>query len=289
MKSRLMWTVAVAGGLALIVTALPPILERFSPPAGVARSVFTQVGFRGVPIEARTAEINLRFLDEQKELPRQNFSVRWRGFFFVPATQTVELFAGGNDEVELRVDGDVLLTRNLREGMRTASRKVSLEAGAHEIAVDFQQFGGGMALNIQRALEGQSPAPFASHELFARRVESHHVALLNAARAMRRIAPYMWLGFVLFLILAGAESNWHTWRSTGAPRNAREYARRLSLFAVPAFLVPAVVFVLGPHTIYANNSAEFSVGLGELVPRLLRTALIYWIVFMAAGAAIALL
>jgi hypothetical protein len=289
MKSRLMWSVAVAAGLALIVTALPPVLERFSPPAGVARSVFTQVGFRGVPIEARTAEINLRFLDEQKELPRQNFSVRWRGFFFVPETQTVELFAGGNDEVELRVDGEVLLTRNLREGMRTAGRKVSLEAGAHEIAVDFQQFGGGMALNIQRALEGQSPAPFASDELFARRVESHHVTLLNAARAMRRIAPYMWLGFVVSLILAGAEANLHTWRITGAPRNVREYGRRLSLFAVPAFLVPAVVFVLGPHTIYANNSAEFSVGFGELVPRLLRTSLIYWIVFMAAGAAIALL
>ena len=34
-----------------------------------------------------------------------------------------------------------------------------VEAGAHEIAVDYQQFGGSMALNIQRALEGQPPAP----------------------------------------------------------------------------------------------------------------------------------
>src|SRR5688572_20818599 len=257
MRSRSVWSVAVAAGLALIVTALPPIVERFSPPAGLARSVFTQVGFRGVPIEARTAEIDLRFLDEQKDLPRQNFSVRWRGFFFVPETQTIELFAGGNDEVELRVDGEVLLTRNLREGMRTAGRKVSLERGAHEIAVDFQQFGGGMALNIQRALEGQQPAPFRTGELFARPVASHHVTLLNAARVMRRIAPYMWLGFVVLLIVASAEANFYTWLRTGAPRNSREYARRLSFVAAPAFLIPAVVFVLGPHTIFVNNSAEF--------------------------------
>jgi hypothetical protein len=284
-----MWSVAVAAAVAVIVTALPLLVERFSPPAGLARSAFTQVGFRGVPIEARTTEINLRFLDEQKELPRQNFSARWRGFFYLSEPQTVEFFAGGNDEVELRVDGNTLLTRNLREGMRTIGRRVPLDAGAHEIAVDFQQFGGSMALNIQRALEGQQPAPFASDELFARQVESHHVMLLNAARVMRRSAPYVWMGFVALLIVAGGVANFHTWRTTGAPRNAREYAQRLWLFAAPALLIPAVVFVLGPHTIYTNNSAEFAVGFSELVPRLLRTAGIHWIMLMGVGAAIALL
>ncbi len=283
-----MWIVAIAAGLAAIVTALPPLVERFSPPAGLNRSVFTQVEFGGVPVEARTGEINLRFLDDQPALPRQNFSARWRGFFHLSQPQTVEFFAGGNDEVELRVDGDTLLTRNIREGLRTIGRRVPLEAGAHEIAIDFQQFGGSMALNIQRALEGQPPAPFSPNELFARRVESRHISLLNAARVIRRIAPYVLVGFVALLIVAGAVANFHTWRRTGAPRSAREYARRLWLFAAPAFLIPAVVFVLGPHTIYANNSAEFAVGFSELVPRLLRTATIHWIILMGVGAIVSL-
>ena len=151
-----------------------------------------------MPDEAHTSEINLGFLDEQTSLPRQNFSARWRGFFFVPRAQTIEFFAGGNDEVELRVDGELLLTRSLREGMRTVGRRITLEAGAHEIAVDYQQFGGGMALNIQRALEGQQPAPFSPAELFSQRVDSRQVLLLNAARSVRRITPYLWLGlFVL--------------------------------------------------------------------------------------------
>ena len=46
-------------------------------------------------------------------------------------------------------------------------------------------------------------------------------------------------------------------RRKNAPSNN---AARLWLFAAPALLGPAVVFVLGPHTIFANNAAEFAVG-----------------------------
>ena len=88
-------------------------------------------------------------------------------YFLVRSAQTIEFFAGGNDEIELRVDGELLLRRSLAEGMRTVGRKVRVDAGAHEIAVDYQQFGGSMALNIQRALEGQQPSPFSPTELFA--------------------------------------------------------------------------------------------------------------------------
>src|SRR5687767_13278499 len=163
---------AICGMFAAIASVLPPIIERLAPSAGLTRSVFTQTGFRGAPEEGRTFDINLNFVNEQSSLPRQNFSARWRGFFYLSDAQTVEFFAGGNDEVELRVDGELLLTRNLREGMRTIGRRVSLGAGSHEIAVDYQQYNGGMALNIQRALEGQPPVPFLPTELFAERVNA---------------------------------------------------------------------------------------------------------------------
>ena len=204
--------------------------------------------------------------------------------------QTIEFFAGGNDEVELRVDGEVLVTRNLTEGMRTIGRRVSLDAGAHEIAVDYQQFGGGMALNIQRALEGQPPAPFSPAELFGKRVDSWQVLLLGAARGIRSITPYIWLGFAVLLIGLVTATNFRTWRTTAAPQSAREYVARLWLFAAPALLVPAVVFVLGAHTIFVNNSAEFAVGFGELAwPRVLRTVAVNWIILLGVGCVIAVL
>ena len=68
-------------------------------------------------------------------------------------------------------------------------RKVPLGAGAHELIIELQQFGGSMALNIQRALEGQPPAPFPAIELFSAPVQARHVRLLDASRLMRRAAP----------------------------------------------------------------------------------------------------
>ena len=97
--------------------------------------------------------------DSWTSSPRCPARISARGgevFFYVSHPQTIEFFAGGNDEVELRVDGELLLRRSLADGMRTIGRQVHLDAGAHEIAVDYQQFGGSMALNIQRALEGQA-------------------------------------------------------------------------------------------------------------------------------------
>src|SRR4029453_11613928 len=140
MTSRRVTAIAVAAAIAALVSILPPIIERLSPPTGLVRSVFSQKAFGGVPTDGRTDEINLRFLDEQPSFPRQNFSARWRGYFFVGRAQTIEFFAGGNDEVELRVDGELLLRRSLTDGMRTIGQRVALEGGAHELSGELQQF-----------------------------------------------------------------------------------------------------------------------------------------------------
>ena len=279
---------AACAVFAAIVSVLPPVIERLAPPAGLRRSVFTQTGFRGAPAEARAFDINLNFLNEQSSLPRQNFSARWRGFFYLAEAQTVEFFAGGNDEVELRVDGEVLLTRNLREGMRTIGRRVPLGAGSHEIAVDYQQFGGGMALNIQRALEGRPPAPFSAAELFAERVDTRHVVLLNTARRVRRMTPFVWVGFIALVVVSVATANFARWRRSAAPQSVRAYFARVWLFVAPAVLVPAVIFLVGAHTIYSNNSAEFAVSFAELAaPWLLKTVALNWMILVAAGCVIA--
>jgi hypothetical protein len=274
----------------VVLTVFPIAVERTLPREGLVRTYFSQVGFGGVPQEARTPEVSLRFLDEDASLPRQNFGTRWRGFFYVAGPQTVEFFAGGNDEVEVRVDGETLLRRNLAEGMRTIGRRVRLDAGPHALAIDYQQFGGGMALNIQRSLEGQQPSPFLPAELFVNPVESWHVLLITAARRIRQITPYVWMGFIALVVSVLAAVNFRTWRSTHAPQNVRQYAGRISLFAAPALLAPAVVFAIGPHTIFGNNAAEFAVGFGELaMPRLLRTVALNWVILLGAGCVIAVL
>ena len=77
---------------------------------------------------------------------------------------------------------------------------------------------------------------------------------------MRRITPYVWLGLRR---PADRQRRRQRISARGARRRRRRprasTARGVWLFAAPALLVPAVVFLLGPHTIFSNNAAEFAV------------------------------
>ena len=289
MRSRVAAFALVCASWAAAWMAFPPIVEWFVPP-GLHRTFYSQRAFSGTPIEEQTSEINLAFLDARPDLPRQNLSVRWRGFFFVPAPQTIEFFAGGNDEVELRVDEQLLLRRNIREGLRTQGHRLALEAGAHELAIDYQQFGGGMALNIQRALAGQAPGPFLPTELFAEPVGPGHVRALAAARWARRNTPAVLAATIVLLVGSFGVLKFTAWRrSAGAPRDFRDYADRAWLVAAPAALAPAVVLLLGPYTIYSSNPGEFAVPFRQLAaPWLLKSAVINWLIILGIGCVLAL-
>ena len=67
MTSRPLRGLAVCAAFVAMLSAFPPIVERLLPPTGLTRSVFTQVGFRGVPVDASTFDINLGFLDQDSD------------------------------------------------------------------------------------------------------------------------------------------------------------------------------------------------------------------------------
>ena len=274
----------------IILSVLPPIVEWLSPRPGLIRSLYAQNDFGGGFVDGRTTEISLRFLDESPALPRQHFSARWRGYFYLSEPQAVEFFAGGDDEVQLHVNGALLLNRNIRDGMGTRSRTIPLGAGAHAIAVDYRQFGGNLRLNIQRRLAGQMPQPFLPTELFSERVGPRQVLVLDIARTMRRTARGAQAALALLLVIAFVAHHFKWWLTVGAPRSMLEFGGRLWIVAVPALLAPAVVFLIGPHTIFASNTGEFALPFAELAaPWLLRTTVINWAILIAAGGVVAAL
>ena len=66
-------------------------------------------------------------------------------------------------------------------------------------------------------------------------------------------------------------------------------AARVWTVAAPAMLGPAVVFVLGPHTIYTTNPGEFAVPFRDLLlPWLLQAAGLNWLILFAVGCLFAL-
>jgi hypothetical protein len=288
--SRSTKILGVTAAAAFLATVLLVTANALAPDAGLRRYTFAQAGFGGVPIDDRASDISLDFVTERTDLPRQFFSVRWRGFVFIPKDQTVEFFAGGNDEVELRIDGELVVRRDVTVGLRTIGRKLTLSRGSHAIAVDYQQFGGGMALNIQRDLDEGRPGPFERSELFVDQVNAGQVFVARASEWLRPVVTLAWLVFAATVVAAASPTLLQRWRAKSTPRNSREYVARVRGIAPVALLVPTVVFLIGPHTIFANNAAEFAVPFSEIVaPWIVRSVVVNWAALFVMGCGVAMI
>ena len=110
-----------------------------------------------VPVaEERAADIDLAFLDELP-WPARHYFVRWRGVWFSPRAERIALWAGADDGVVVRIDGENVLERHPAVGMHTETRSVALEAGPHTLEIDHWQRGGGRSLHVRWAPAGGEP------------------------------------------------------------------------------------------------------------------------------------
>ena len=217
-------------GIALTLTALGGILHWVvAPPTGLVRTFYSDVGFAGEPLfQDRTTEVSLAFLDEDPTLPRRLFSVEWRGFWYLSHAQTVDVYAGADDRVDVLVDGRLVLRRNPVVGMHTAGETIRLNAGAHEIIVRYEQDRGGTGLNIQQAVEGGAPGPFLPTQLFPERPDTQDYLLATGTSLVVRSTVVLWLVLTIGVLLvvtawaavrvspyvarAGGRRALHSWR-----------------------------------------------------------------------------
>ena len=137
-----------------------------APDAGLTRSYWYPVDAATEPIiEERITAVDLAFIDEGNR-PTRNYRVRWHGVWFSPRAERVDFYAGADDGVILRVDGDTVLERNPAVGMHTVARTVELAAGAHRLEIEHWQDGGARSLNVQWAPAGGTPALLSPTRLF---------------------------------------------------------------------------------------------------------------------------
>ena len=119
--------------------------------------------------------------------------MEWRGFWFLPQAQTVDVYAGADDRVDVLVDGQLVLQRSPRLGMHTIGETITLSAGSHTVTVRYQQDGGGMHLNVQRAFAGARPAPFTPTRLFPKVPNVQDIRLGTGTYWLLRVVVLLWL------------------------------------------------------------------------------------------------
>ena len=114
----------LAGGYAAAAVALAVLLvvlgSRAAERTGLHRQVYPEVGFNGAPLlDDASPEITLDFLDNDPALPRRFFSVRWRGFWYVPEPGEFDLYGAGDDRLDFWLDGELVLRRTPPLDMHT--------------------------------------------------------------------------------------------------------------------------------------------------------------------------
>ena len=185
------WYLCVVATLTVLSGVLHGLI---APPLGLVRTFYATSGFSGEPLsQDRTPEISLAFLDQDPTLPRRFISVEWRGFWFLPQAQTVDVYAGADDRVDVVVDGQLVLQRSPRRGMHTIGETITLSAGSHPVTVRYEQDGGGLHLNVQRAFAGARPAPFTPTRLFPDRPDRVGVLLATGTYWLLRVVVLLWL------------------------------------------------------------------------------------------------
>ena len=173
---------AVVVGIYLVtslgVTGVSRVLdERLKTETGLAQSVDSIADDERISLFTRTtSDIDLAFLDDDPEFPRRFFEVHWEGVWYVPDDIQVDVFAGADDAVTVRVDDDLVLERNTEIGMFTTSEPIALDAGLHRLDVRYVQRGGGYYMNVQWAPAGDRARSFDPEHLFPTKPDPEQIA-----------------------------------------------------------------------------------------------------------------
>ena len=164
---------------------------------GVRRQVFPDVGFNRTPlIDDVGTSINLDFLNDDPDLPRRFFSARWTGYWYVPEAAEVELHGAGDDRLDVWLDGALVIRRTSPADMHTLVRTLRLDAGVHELRVEYEQHGGAFNMRLNWALPGGRPRPLPAYRLFHERPDNDDVRLAYGVAWLQRLVATLWIAVI---------------------------------------------------------------------------------------------
>ena len=189
-----------------MAAALSALLFFLSPGAadrtGVRRQVFPAVGFNGTPLlDDVGTTITLDFLNDDPDLPRRFFSARWTGYWYAPEAGDVELHGAGDDRLDVWLDGELVIRRTPPADMHTLVRTVRLDAGVHELRVEYEQHGGGFNMRLEWAQPGGRTRPLPPYRLFHEPPDTDDIRLAYGVAWLQRAVATFWIA-ILGIILA---------------------------------------------------------------------------------------
>ena len=194
------WRWWLAGYLLLTLTCTAAWLllgQRLTEQSGLRRQVWLSNDFQGAPVITDVSPgAGLEFLDDDPRLPRRFFSARWLGYWYVPTAQWFTVRVNADDHVDIWIDGELRFSRST-----AAARSIMLEAGIHELRIEYQQYDGTAHLALLAGSLDGYPRPLQTANLFPDRPGADTLGLLAARKWFLVTTSILWIAGALSAIL----------------------------------------------------------------------------------------
>ena len=197
------WWVAAYLAVTLVCTTGWLILsQRLAEQTGLRRQVWLVNDFQGTPVINDVArEPTLDFLAADPRLPREFISARWRGYWYVPNRRSFTLHVEADDYADIWIDGDQRFARS-----SAAARAVRLDAGVHELQIDYQQYAGAANLAFTGGSGDAYQLPLRTGYLFPDQPEPNLLRLVGIVDRLILTVGILWaagaLAAAVFILAA---------------------------------------------------------------------------------------
>ena len=200
--ARRSWVAAYLAVTLACTTGVFILSQRLAEQTGLRRQVWLANDFQGPPVINDVAsEPALDFLVNDARLPREFFSARWRGYWYLPSSRSFILHVEADDYADLWIDGEQRFTRS-----SAAERAVRLDAGVHELQIAYQQYAGATNLAFTEGTGDGYPLPLRTGYLFPDEPEPNLLRLAGIVDRLRLTVGILWaagaLAGAVFFILA---------------------------------------------------------------------------------------
>ncbi|MYF29021.1 MAG: hypothetical protein F4169_09190, partial [Gammaproteobacteria bacterium] len=171
--------------------------QRLEEQTGLRRQVWPVSDFQGVPLINDIGPAGtLDFLEDDPQVPREFFSARWQGYWYVPSSQFVILHVEADDYANIWFNDELRFERST-----AAARGIRPDAGVHQLRIDYQQYGGAAHLSLLARRGDAYPRPFRTDYLFPDIPTPATLRLVAVVGWLRVAVPLTWIAGALALVL----------------------------------------------------------------------------------------
>ncbi len=193
---------------------------------------FRIVGKNISPAEGSSRKIDLKVLPGNLNLDT-NFEVHWTGYLYAPTTKLYPVLTAADDRLQLKIDGNLVTTRDASKGHQTTLLTIPFRRGFHRIEADYWQFTGERSLLLR--LNHSNPIlEWIDPPAYFREIPSSMRLMTARAVTLAHRLLLLWIAVIVFLAMIASGSYY---LRTASYSSAQQKMLRIAKVGIPTLIV----------------------------------------------------